>query len=353
MRRLSTLSIPQVLLAVLVATTGLAFVVAASTSGAAFGAYNAQWDGAAELRTTSEDLGIDSEIVRNVSAYEDASNRSVAVVLSPDRAYTEDEAATLRRFVERGGTLVVAEDFGEHSNPLLAAVGAEARVNGSHLRDEVHNYRSPAMPVATNLSTYPLMTGVGTLTLNHGTVVDPHGARVTARSSEFGYLDQNRNGGIDDTESLASRPVMTVEDVGAGRVVVISDPSLFINTMLERPGNERFVFNLLGAHERVLLDYSHAESLPPLSLALLVIRESTLLQVGLLTGMLALVVVWGRGDFARLRSRFEQAPPDSVGASPEALTAYLTDKHPEWDDDAVRRVTKGVLAKRHEREDNE
>ena len=349
-------SYPRTLFVVVLVATVLAMVVAASTSGAAFGVYNPSWDGASDLRDEATAVDTESDLVLNSSAYgRTPANGTVAVVLSPDRAYTAREATRLRRFVRNGGTLVVAEDFGPHSNALLREVGADARVNGSLVRDERVNYQSPEFVVAENVSNHSLVTDVDALTLNHGTVVEPNGARTIVSTSGYAYLDGNRNDELDDNESLGTYPVATVEAVGEGTVVTVSDPSLFINAMLDRPGNQQFVHNAFGAHERVILDYSHAERLPPLALALVVVRKTPLLQV-LLVGVAVSVVGaaasgWG-GRFKRRLLEGDAASPRRWTDS-EALAAYLRQQHPEWEESRVRRVTEGVINGRRQPRDDE
>lgn len=338
---------PTALLVALAVVSAVALVVAASTSGAAFGVANPGWDGASNLRAQAEEAGAEPTVVRNTSQYAEVpAEGSLALVLSPDRRYGEADAARLRRFVRDGGTLVVAEDFGAHGNPLLASVGADARVNGTLVRDERHTYRSPAMPVATNVSNHSLAANVSRLTLNHGTVVEPNGARVVVATSEFAYLDTTRNDRLDDTESLGSYPVVTVESVGQGRVITVSDPSLFINAMLERPGNDRFTRTAFGAHERVLLDYSHAERLPPLAVASLVVRESPPLQVAVLGGLVGLLAAWSRGWFAPLGRVVRDGEADEPTVDEGRVLAHLRASHPGWDRDRLDRVAKGVRPQR-------
>ena len=281
---------------------------------------------------------------------------SVAVVLSPDTAYTANESARVRRFVERGGTLVVAEDFGANGNALLAAVGADARVDGRIVRDEREYYREPAMPVASNVTNRSAV-GADRLTLNYGTVVRPGDAEVLVRTSEFAYLDANRNERLDDAESLASRPVVTRERVGNGTVVVVSDPSVLINAMLDRPGNRAFARALFDGHDRVLLDYSHAPSLPPLALAVLVLRESALAQVlvgGLVLAGIGAWVRWpdarGEGVLGTVRDRLDRRPGgESPTLSRAEVRDYLERRHPDWDDDRLERVVQATVRGRDEK----
>lgn len=92
---------------------------------------------------------------------------------------------------------------------------------------------------------------------------------------------------------------MTTERLGAGEVVVVSDPSIFINSMLEQPDNRAFTASLVGSHETVFLDFSHTKERPPLQIALRTLRDSASLQ--LLFG----VVVVGALALISRRGRFE------------------------------------------------
>ncbi|MFC6993591.1 DUF4350 domain-containing protein [Haladaptatus sp. GCM10025707] len=343
------LDIPRVVLVVLVVLTASAAVVGASTSTASFGVYNPAWDGASDLRGVADDTGTKTTLVRNTSRYVAfAPSETVAFVLSPDDAYTPAQQARLRAFVEGGGTLVVAEDYGMHSNDLLAGLGATARFDGTPVRDERRNYQSPAIPVANNVSAHPLANGSNALVLNHGTVVEANNATVLARTSEFAYLDANRNDALDETESVGTYPVATVEQVGAGQVVAVSDPSAFINAMLDRPGNRAFAEALVSAHDQLLLDYSHADQLPPLAVAVVILRESALVQ--------ALVGVLGLGAVLLVSRRVvgsedEPAVDRSVGLTSAEVEAYLARRHPDWESRRIERVTQGIIVTEEEAEE--
>ena len=350
---------PQLLLAALVVTVALTGVVAASTSQTAFGAYNAAWDGASDLRDIASDEDTEAVVALNTSAYATAdSNGTIAVVLSPDEPYTTAERTRVAEFVESGGTLVVAEDYGQQSTPLLSALGVETRFDGAPLRDEQEYYRSPAFPVASNVTESPETEGVDQLTLNHGTSLRTNASAndttVLVSSSEFSYLDRNRNESLDDSEELASRPVVVREQVGNGTVYVVSDPSVFINAMVERPGNEQFARNLVADQETVLLDYSHKSGTPPLRVAVLTLQDTPLWQVLLaVVGLSA--VVWNGRLRRRLRAVEDSASrltggPDRQAAElalseahPDDVVAYLARQHPEWDEERLRRVMRGVI----------
>lgn len=340
------LDYPQAALAVFALVVGTTLVVAGATSATAFGPYNAGWDGGSDLRGEAAAVGAEAEPIRDVGAYDDADpEQTVAVVLSPDRPYTDAEADRIARFVREGGTLVVADAFGPHGNDLLASVDADARIDGRQLRDERHYYRSPALPVATNVSTHSLVSDVDELTLNHGSAVRPNGADVLVASSEYAYLDANGNRRLDGTETMASYPVATVEEVGDGRVIVVGDPSVLINAMLERPGNRAFARSLLAGHETALLDYSTAGGFPPLAHAVLVLRESALLQLVVGIALVAAVAAWGRGEVPLPdrtqgvgRTRSDGVSTGRIAVDPEAVVDRLVEDRPDLDRERLERL---------------
>jgi hypothetical protein len=308
-------------LAVALAVTGL---WATSTADPALSAYNPGWDGSSTLRGEIAPVGGSVVVGEGMSAYNTVTPAgTVAFVLSPDRRYTDDEAARLRAFVRRGGTLVVAEDFGPHTNPLLDRIGASTRVDGRPLRDGYSYYRSPSLAVATGVAESDLTTGVDRLTLNRGTALEPNGAQVLVESSPLAYVDANRNATLDRAESMGPHPVVTVEQVGEGRAVVVADPSVFINAMLERPGNRQFALALVTGAETVLLDYSHAETVPPLVRVALAIRQNPAIQALTVLAAAGVVVFLAR----RLPpgwTRETEQPPPGVDRRDQSATGVIS-----------------------------
>lgn len=363
-------SVPRVVLVALAVAILATVGVTAATSTASLGLYNPSWDGASQFSATAAAEGVDDRLVRDSERYETAAAEgTLAVVLSPDSGYEVDEVTRLEDFVRRGGTLLVAADFREPGPALLAGLGTNASVSGLPLRDEHRYGPSPAFPLAPNVSDHPYTDGVGELVLNHPSVIEtgaregdggagadgagtPDGPTVLVESSPFAYLDRNRNEELDDEEELARHPVVTVESLGDGEVVVASDPSLFINAMLERGDNRRFLANVVGAHERVVVDVSHTSALPPLISLRLVLRDLPIVQlvlgVGLLGGVAALGRRWRGVPWERLPGSERLRPggepaPAGLELSAGDVAAAVRERHPDWDEERVERVTEGII----------
>ncbi|WP_436911273.1 DUF4350 domain-containing protein [Halosimplex marinum] len=357
---------PRVAVVVLLVAVNLALVGALATSSAPYGPYNGEWDGADTLRTTASESA-ELRLATTTERYgEVPADGSLAVVLAPSDP-TDEAAARVQSFVSRGGTLVVAGESPNATDPYLDAVGSSVRVDGRQLRDDQNNYRGPQLPVANNVSDHNLTDGVDSITLNDGTALNvSDGASFNEsdvtpliNSSTIAYLDSNGNGTFDAGEPFGSLPVATVEPEGEGHIVVVSDPSAFTNAMLDRDGNRAFLAALLDGRERVLLDYSQHSSLPPLVYALITVRTNSTLQLFvsvLAFGVFGLYVNRGRlvaAAASALGRDGDEFDSDDVTLDRAAVRALIEDRHSDWDEEYAERVTEAIIRQREGRTDDD
>lgn len=340
---------PRVLLAGLLIVTVSAGIFGLSTSSTAFGSYNPHWDGTRDFRTLTASTGATVEITQSTTAYtRQPANQTTAVILSPTERYEQPSVDRLQRFLAEGGTLIVASDFGSQTNPLLEALGVDTRIDGRLLRDEHRYYRGPELPVATQVTASPVTANVSRLTLNHASALTTGpNSTVLVNTSGFAYFDGNQNDQLDATEVLRERPVVVAESVGDGRVIVLSDASVFINSMLTAPDNRRFARNLVTGADTVVFDYSHRAGIPPAVAVVLTVADTPILQLLVISVLVGMCAVGWRGSIGiswpNVRGEREGDAVE-VGLTQEEVVARVTDAHPEWDAERVERVARRILS---------
>ncbi len=195
-------------------------------------------------------------------------SRAALFVVGPSAPFTPDELAWAREFVHDGGLLVVADDFGT-GNTLLAGVGAESRFHGGLLHD-IAFAKQPAFAAASSFAPHPLTTNLSLLILNHATpiVVGP-GAQALAWTSHASWVREPGAGGV-PVHTTGPHPFLAIEPVGAGVIILLADPSLFINDQARRGDGMILLANLRAYAETgrtlLLVDDSHGGTMDVVTL---------------------------------------------------------------------------------------
>ena len=296
-------SAPTLVVVALAVAVAIAFVVGGATSAVAFSPFNPGWEGLSELNDIADEAGIERETIATADAYDDLSGEGTVVMIIKPGPYEENEVAAVADFLDRGGTVVIATRDPNTGGALLAGVGSDVAVDGAPLRDEIEYDPTPDFPRVTSVANESVAAEAEGMTLNHGTALTLSGtARPVANSSEFSYLNRTGEGVPPSQDALGARPVVAVDAVGNGTVIAVSDPSVFINAMLDREENRALATGIVTEGDRVVLDRS-TEDIPPLAHLLIVIRASPLVATGLVVGFIGILIAWERGHLRRVAER--------------------------------------------------
>ncbi|MDD5126675.1 MAG: DUF4350 domain-containing protein [Dehalococcoidales bacterium] len=292
------------LLLALVLVLTLAVVVWFVPSNEDFRAENDYWNGTASLLAESGIQPVDS-----LSGLPDFPN-GATIILIPYTDFQPAELESVKGFISRGGTLVLADDYG-NGNRVLEYLGLKARFSRQALLDPLSNYNSQWFPRIIHFTDNFLTHQVEELVFNHATsLADIASDEIIAQSSMFSFLDANNNQNWDEGEATGRMPVISRHSLGKGQIILIADASIFINSMSEMPGNRRLLTNLAGISPAGLyLDQSH---LPPSNLhqaknTLAATRSLLTKPLGLLLLMvlafaLTLFPLWHHRPLSRERS---------------------------------------------------
>ena len=165
-------------------------------------------------------------------------NSTLLLIIGLERAYTSLEKNAIIEFVKQGGNLLLADDFG-YGNTIAKEFG----VGFTNYKLYDRNYeKNTAFIKAT--ATTPF--GKRTVLLNEpSTLFNVGESFLILSSGEDSFIDKNGNELEDSDEGGGNFPLCVFTEYGDGRVILISDPGLFINNMLSRYENRAFALDLI------------------------------------------------------------------------------------------------------------
>lgn len=256
-------------------------------------AYDDDWDDLSDFRDDLGTLPLNitvrtvSSTVASLTDISDARGM-LYMAIGVERPYTFAEWRAIRNFITTGGTVVIADDYG-YGNSLLRFNGFVTNPAISHLGDtpevqyvfsgerlaDVQVDHNPLLvrltvPIWEGLEYEVLLNDPSCFVVNEAWAeLEPwewdeqssSPAVLVATSSPSGWLDEDRDGIRDPGEKAGEFPVMLYE---AG-MLLISDPSIFINDMYDRYDNRLFaqalIARMLPAGGIVIFDESvHREA---------------------------------------------------------------------------------------------
>jgi hypothetical protein len=224
-----------------------------------FMASNTMWNG---IRDFTQEFNAD-----NIDSLSDLPEipETVVLVSIPYLEYSNSELAAIKRFVEDGGTLLLMDDYG-HGNAILAYLGLDVRFSNRPLLDPLFCYKNQGMPRITDFSPELREDGVAVLMLNNATALtNVADSAAIAWSSSASFLDTDESGARDEVEAAGPFVVAAEYRLGKGRLALVADPSIIINTMVGRDDNYAFITYLCRGQDglkSVLIDRSHLTETP-------------------------------------------------------------------------------------------
>ena len=196
-------------------------------SGAAqadYGYEDEAWNGLAYLATTAEEASVQLGATEVVDL-EQLRPRDVLWILYPTK---ELPVRDLVAFVREGGRLILADDHGT-SGPLLEALGVERRARPTGPSESFAEGR-PSLPILLTDAPHFVFFNVDEVVANHPAAISGEGTPLLSFAGGQEHL-------------------VSEVRLGAGQVLVISDPSIFVNAMLRRfYGNKQFAANVLRVY---------------------------------------------------------------------------------------------------------
>jgi hypothetical protein len=239
--------------------------------------YSDAFHGMSSFREELEAFDVNiSVIYSTLDVLESVENPSGSIIIlsGVEKDMTRSESASVKGFVENGGTLILADDTGRFANEIFEEMFDEPgflerldfydffdytyRFNSALVRDVDYD-QSPdfVMEKAIFMDREYKLTFNAPASLDildrdskdviqykPGTISD---FEVFCETTDFAWRDSNSNYKRDPEEMNGFMPLIISQSYHSGQVVMISDPGLFINEMWNRSDNRRFVLDLMNA----------------------------------------------------------------------------------------------------------
>ncbi len=254
----------SVIFSVVVATLLFAALVEYAPDATAYSPNNYGWNGLQSVASQYDLHYVDS------LAGLDATHHDVLVVMQPAAPFTSTDAQNVGSFLQRGGTVVVADSYGV-SNSLLQGLGVGIAIQGQYAAlDSIYNWKDKTLPTAlvypSAQKQFGFLSGVEAIAMNEPSplVIQPNsGAQAVAVSSPLS-VDVNRsslsaaNLLLGSPNAIAQGPftVAAVQRVGNGTILVVGDSQFFTNPNLDIADNEVLISNLFS-NATIYVDSSH------------------------------------------------------------------------------------------------
>jgi len=206
-------------LLLVVATLAIATPAAAQET-TDYDPYSQAWNGMSSFVGLAEGMGFEVTAVGQLE-WGELSARDILVLVYPLQRV---DPARLGAFVQAGGNVIIADDFGEGREAMqgLGLVRADGVVPQakSHWKAHLH------APIADATEEHPLGADVGEIVTNHPSLL-------------------TRAEGVTTIASFENGAVVVAGERGSGRFVAVADPSILINKMLLFRGNVQLATNML------------------------------------------------------------------------------------------------------------
>jgi hypothetical protein len=172
------------------------------------------------------------------------------LLLGPGEEFTVGDAEAIARFIDSGGQVVLGDELG-FGNSLLEKLNLPLRIDGGMVLDPLFKERNAKLPKAH----YTLDSHAGEVVLNYASIIRGCNNPILQTTS-YSYLDKNMNNEYDAGEEKGPFTVGCIVKLGNGELVVFSDSSLFINSMVGRGSNKELLLRIVK-DRKVIVDSTH------------------------------------------------------------------------------------------------
>jgi hypothetical protein len=190
-----------------------------------------------------------------IYAYSDSDlkENSVLFIIAPDIKFSRDDINVIKNYVSSGNILIIADNFNE-GNDLLNGMNVSNRFSKKPLYD----ITSPVV-----------LWDEGYVLLKNPTTIEGNGTTVLMSSASSSIGEYPEPG------HETSYPLMMELEYNNGKIILISDPTLFSNELFDT--NEKFLKTYFNySNKNIYFDEFHHSDVNPQNIATIVVRNNNI-----------------------------------------------------------------------------
>ena len=183
--------------------------------------------------------------------------KTVVFIISPEKNMSQEYEEMLKDFLKYGGTIVLMDETGK-INPILEELDIGVKVVGYPIMDPIYYYRSWKLPKVVNINPSPITKDVEAIATDIPSAIEIeniHNVKVLAYTSYFSFMDVDGDGEPSKDDPVGPFPIAVETSYGNGKILVFSDSSLFINSVIGL-GDNRLLLKNIVADKKAIVDSS-------------------------------------------------------------------------------------------------
>jgi hypothetical protein len=277
-----------------------------------FGDINPYWNGLSLLKSKLNAIRLTT-----YSSLPTFGQDFVLIIIGPQKPFYEEEIDNIERFLNNGGLLILADNFGS-GNQLLNGLGLDARFGNQTVNDPVFNFGNSLI-----LRGFSSIQNLKNLSLYYSTylILDSKHDLI-ASTSVFSYIK------INNTEKFGPFPVVASINYGKGKIILIATPYIWVNSFINEGDNAKLLYFLIQ-NRTAILDVLHWEAD-----ALTYLKEyAYLLYSAISTSLIKYIILVGCIAFIFL---FKIKENNMLAKSNEL--ERIIKENPDWDIDLLRKI---------------
>ncbi len=236
-------------LSILISITTSLYIIVTTDSSTGFYIYNEGWNGYSKLYSEYKAVPIYTSI-KDVPL----NNNEITIVIPVYRNFTYSEKHYLKKLLEQGYAIILLADIDDSINDVLKYLDLKIFINTSEIiSDPINNIGDLNIIYAkySNSSVNILLDIASTINVTQA----EHNYSVIIRTYNSSYIDLDGSETLDPGEPYGSMIVGLAIPLYKGKLIVISDPDVFINAALDYQGNKYFADHILKG--MVYIDQTH------------------------------------------------------------------------------------------------